>query len=113
MSTTALVTDFPRPEPSAPRPYHFPRFARTALDNGLGVVVAPARKLPVVTLLLVSEAGAVRDPVGKEGVAQLAASLRGDRHVVRRVGRLGRRRRAPHRHDVAPRGGRAPGSSGA
>lgn len=75
MSTTALVTDFPRPEPSAPRPYHFPRFTRTSLDNGLGVVVAPARKLPVVTLLLVSEAGAVRDPVGKEGVAQLAASL--------------------------------------
>jgi len=75
MTHPALVTDFPRPEPSAPRPYHFPRFTRTALDNGLGVVVAPARKLPVVTLLLVSEAGAVRDPRGKEGVAQLAASL--------------------------------------
>lgn len=75
MSAPALVTDFPRPTPSAPRPYHFPRVARTSLDNGLGVVVAPTRKLPVVTLLLVSEAGAVRDPDGKAGVAQLAASL--------------------------------------
>jgi zinc protease len=72
---TALVTDFPRPEPSAPRPYAFPRFTRARLDNGLGLVVAPTHKLPIVTVLAVIEAGAVADAEGREGVAQLTASL--------------------------------------
>lgn len=69
-----LVTDFPRPEPSAPRDYQFPRFHRLTLDNGLRLVVAPVHKLPVVTVLAVVEAGALAEPDGREGVAQLVAS---------------------------------------
>lgn len=70
-----LVTDFPRPEPTAPRDYLFPRFARHTLPNGLRVVVAPVHKLPVVTILAVVEAGATSEPRGREGVAQLTAQL--------------------------------------
>lgn len=69
----ALVTDFPQPAPAAPRDYHFPRFTRHRLPNGLQVVVAPVHKLPVVTVLAVIEGGAVNEPVDREGVAQLTA----------------------------------------
>lgn len=73
MSAPGLVTDFPRPLPGAPREYHFPRFSRHRLANGLQVVVAPVHKLPVVTVLAVVEAGAVNEPAAREGVAQLTA----------------------------------------
>jgi zinc protease len=63
----------PRPEPSAPRPYHFPVFERATLENGLGVVVAPVRALPMVTVMLVSDAGASAEPAGREGVANITA----------------------------------------
>ena len=63
----------PRPSPAPPRPYAFPRFERRVLPNGLALVVAPVRKLPVVSVLAVVEAGADADPEGKEGLAQLTA----------------------------------------
>lgn len=61
----------PRPGPSAPRPYHFPRFETHVLPNGVRVVVAPVHAHPVVTMLAVVDAGATRDPVGKHGLAVL------------------------------------------
>jgi zinc protease len=63
----------PRPAAAPPRPYAFPRFERRTLANGLTLVVAPVRKLPVVSVLAVVEAGADTDPAGKEGLAQLTA----------------------------------------
>lgn len=66
--TTAI-----RPTPSAPRAYHFPRFERHRLDNGLTVIVAPVHTLPVVTVLAIVDAGAVAERRGKEGVARLTA----------------------------------------
>ena len=71
MTTTAL--ERPRPTPRDPRPYAFPRFERRTLSNGLGLVIAPVNKLPVVTLLASINAGAVTDPPGQEGLAQLTA----------------------------------------
>lgn len=62
-----------RPVPSAPREYHFPLFKRYALVNGVRIIVAPVRKLPVVTVLTVIDAGASADPRGQEGLAQLTA----------------------------------------
>ena len=50
-----------RPTPFAPRPYHFPRFERRALANGVQLVVAPLHKLPLVTVVALIEAGAVCD----------------------------------------------------
>ena len=64
-----------RPLPTQAREYHFPEFSRHILDNGLRVIVAPVRKLPVVTVLAVIDAGANRDKNGIEGLAQLTAEL--------------------------------------
>ena len=64
-----------RPEPGPPRPYHFPRFERRALGNGMQLVVAPVHKLPLVTAIAVVDAGATWDHAGREGAAALVASL--------------------------------------
>ena len=62
-----------RPAPGPPRTFQFPRFERAELPNGLRIIVAPVRKLPVVTVLSVIDAGATADPPGREGLAQLTA----------------------------------------
>ncbi|MDP9176734.1 MAG: insulinase family protein [Gemmatimonadota bacterium] len=62
-----------RPAPGPSRTFQFPRFERTALPNGLQIIVSPVRKLPVVTVLAVIDAGATSDPPGREGLAQLTA----------------------------------------
>jgi len=64
-----------RPTPGTPREYTFPSFESAVLPNGLRVVIAPVRKLPLVTVLALVDAGSVADPAGHEGVAQLTASL--------------------------------------
>ena len=67
-------TTFPtRPVPGPPRPYRFPVFERLTLDNGLGVIVAPVRKLPLVTVSLVMAGGAGVERAGREGAANLTA----------------------------------------
>ncbi len=71
---TAIDTNL-RPTPGAPRAYAFPSFTRHTLPNGLRIVIAPVRKLPLVTVLALVDAGSVADPAGQEGVAQLTASL--------------------------------------
>lgn len=63
----------PRPAAAPAREYQFPRFERLTLENGLRVVVAPVRKLPVVTLLAIVDAPAVRESTGEEGLAELTA----------------------------------------
>ncbi len=62
-----------RPEPGPAREYHFPRFERRTLANGLRLVVAPSRSLPLVTVLAIVDAGAVADPPGQEGIAEITA----------------------------------------
>jgi zinc protease len=64
-----------RPLPAQAREYHFPQFSRHTLENGLRIIVAPVRKLPVVTVLAVVDAGANRDKNGIEGLAQLTAEM--------------------------------------
>ena len=71
-ATTAFP---PRPEPGPPRPYSFPQFERRHLGNGMTLIVAPTHKLPVVSVIAVIEAGAVCDPVGREGLAALTAAM--------------------------------------
>ena len=86
----------PRPAPTSPRPYHFPAFERRTLPNGLRLVVAPVHKLPVVTVVVVVDAGAAGDPAGREGLAQLTAravlegtEALGGAQLEERVERLG------------------------
>src|SRR5204862_7782500 len=64
-----------RPTPLPPRPYQFPRFERRRLKNGMQLVVAPVRKLPIATVIALIEAGAVCGYKGREGVARLTAEL--------------------------------------
>lgn len=73
--TAAIADRLPRPKPAAPRAYQFPRFERSSLPNGVKLVVAPIRKLPLVTITVIADAGAVSDPVNRAGVAQLTAKL--------------------------------------
>lgn len=72
---TAVQPKAQRPVPGAPREYHFPRFERRTLDNGVRLVVAPVEKLPLATVVVLIDAGAVCDPNGREGTAQLVAKL--------------------------------------
>ena len=71
-TTTARTS---RPAPLSPRPYHFPRFERVQLHNGLQLVVAPMRKLPIATVVALIDAGAVCGFRGKEGIAGLTSEL--------------------------------------
>ncbi len=48
---------------------------RAKLPNGLSVIVQPSPRLPVVSFRLVSRAGSVYDPAGKEGLARMTAEL--------------------------------------
>ena len=64
-----------RPQPSKPHEYHFPGYSRYLLSNGLRVIIAQVRKLPVVTVLAVVDTGASADTRGREGLAQLTAEV--------------------------------------
>src|SRR6478736_2421530 len=76
-TTSAATATTPTSKPAAapPRDYHFPRFERQTLSNGVQVIVAPVAKLPLVTVLALVEAGASAELQGKRGVAALTARL--------------------------------------
>ncbi|HEX4932032.1 MAG TPA: insulinase family protein, partial [Gemmatimonadaceae bacterium] len=62
-----------RPHPGVARPYAFPVAEQRELANGLEVLVVPLRRLPLATVLLMSDAGAECDAVGTAGAASLTA----------------------------------------
>jgi zinc protease len=64
-----------RPKPGPARTYRFPEFHSEVLPSGIRLVTAPVSKLPVVTVLVVIDAGSTNDPPGKEGVAALTADV--------------------------------------
>ena len=72
---TSSATIAVRPQAGPARDYRFPFFERVTLDNGLGVIVAPVHKLPIVSAALVADAGAASESAGAEGVAQLTARM--------------------------------------
>jgi zinc protease len=63
-----------RPRSGPVRSYRFPEFYDERLSSGIRLITAPVSKLPVVTVLVVVDAGAAADPVGKEGTAALVAA---------------------------------------
>ena len=73
MSSALLDPQSTRPQPGPPREYRFPAFERLSLGNGMGLLVAPVAKLPIVTVRMVISGGATSEPAGQEGVAQLTA----------------------------------------
>lgn len=62
-----------KPTPGPSRDYRFPSFEEEILPGGTRLIVAAAPKLPIVTILVVFDAGAAEDPAGKEGIARLTA----------------------------------------
>jgi zinc protease len=55
--------------------FTFPRIARHRLANGLQVRTVEHHTMPVVTLLVQIDAGAVADPLGREGLAAISADM--------------------------------------
>ncbi len=62
-----------RPVPGDPRPYEFPATVRTALPNGLQVVVTPMAGRELVTASLVIRNGAADEPSALGGATVLGA----------------------------------------
>jgi len=67
------MTTATRPIPGPAREYHFPRFTKRVLGNGITVIVATVTKLPLVSVAIVLDATAISDAPGKEGTAELTA----------------------------------------
>ncbi|HYR29454.1 MAG TPA: pitrilysin family protein, partial [Thermoanaerobaculia bacterium] len=63
------------PAPSAPRDPKLPQPVEKTLDNGLRVIVVPKHDIPLVAARLMFKAGAAADPAGKDGLAQLTATV--------------------------------------
>ena len=77
MTAGIVIPEFmaERPKPGPARPYNFPDFSEERLANGARLVVAPVHSLPIVSVLVLLEAGSSADPRGQEGVARLTAAL--------------------------------------
>src|SRR5256885_3820748 len=77
-----MVTSL-RPKPGPVRSYRFPRFTDQILPSGIHLIIAPVAKLPVVTVLVIVDAGSANDPAGREGAAALTAGtlLEGTAHL--------------------------------
>jgi zinc protease len=65
------------PALGADTPFHAPQVESGKLDNGLEILVVRRPELPKVAVTLVSRAGSVADPSGKEGTAYLTARTMG------------------------------------
>jgi zinc protease len=61
------------PALGADTPFQVPPVASAKLSNGLELYVVERHDLPLVSMSLVSRAGSIYDPRGKEGLADLAA----------------------------------------
>ncbi len=68
-----MVTSL-RPKSGPTRGYRFPEFHDEVLPSGIRLVIAPVKKLPLTTVLVIVDAGSVNEPRGKEGIASLTAA---------------------------------------
>ena len=64
-----------RPIASAPRPYRFPDFEHQRLENGLGVWLVPLPNRELVSIQLLTDAGAATEDEAQAGIAALTAQL--------------------------------------
>ncbi|MEO5589236.1 MAG: pitrilysin family protein [Gemmatimonadaceae bacterium] len=62
-----------RPAPGIRRDYEFPPFTRHQLENGISVIIAPASRLPLVSIVTVVDVSALLDFPDKQGLAELTA----------------------------------------
>ena len=64
-----------RPPATAPRPYRFPDVVRHTLANGLGVWLVPLPDRELVSVHLVTDAGAASEDESQGGIAALTAQV--------------------------------------
>ena len=70
-----------RPPAGAPRPYRFPDFVRHRLPNGLGVWLVPLPERELVSVHLLTDAGAAAEDEPSAGVAALSATADNIRQI--------------------------------
>ncbi|MEP6858760.1 MAG: pitrilysin family protein [Gemmatimonadales bacterium] len=76
LSASAIRAQTVTPPPAAPlRPYVFPSVEQFQLANGLKVILVEKHTLPVVEGRIIVDAGAMREPAAKNGLASLTGSL--------------------------------------
>ena len=64
-----------RPPAGSPRPYRFPDFTRDQLPNGLGVWLVPLPERELVSIHVMTDAGAATEDESQAGIAALTAQL--------------------------------------
>jgi zinc protease len=64
-----------RPAATAPRPYRFPDFTHQRLANGLGVWLVPLPERELVSIHLLTDAGAAAEEEAQGGIAALTAQV--------------------------------------
>ncbi|MFN2418012.1 MAG: M16 family metallopeptidase [Candidatus Limnocylindria bacterium] len=64
-----------RPIAGSPRPYQFPDFSYQRLDNGLGVWLVPLPDRELVSIHLLTDAGAASEDEAHAGIGDLTAQL--------------------------------------
>lgn len=70
-----LLAQTTPPPPAAPRETKVPQAVEKTLPNGLRVIVVPKPGIPLVAARVMIKAGAAADPKGRDGLAQLTATV--------------------------------------
>jgi zinc protease len=64
-----------QPKPSAPRDFNLPKMKPFTLKNGIKVYLVEQHTLPIVSVELSIDGGAMTDPEGKEGLASVCMAM--------------------------------------
>jgi zinc protease len=71
----SLTAQVAPPPPAAPREAKLPQPVEKTLANGLRVIVVPKHDIPLVAARLLVRTGGAADPAGRDGLAQLTATV--------------------------------------
>jgi len=63
------------PDPAPLRPWRFPEIREGTLANGMRLILVEKHTLPIVTARVMFDAGALREPAAKSGLAALTGNL--------------------------------------
>ena len=77
IASAASPTALPDPNRIRYKPLSFepPRTQRLRLENGLVLYILPDKELPLVKIKVVVRTGSMYDPAGREGLAELTATM--------------------------------------
>lgn len=75
LALSAVAQQTTPPAPAAPRDPKLPQPVEKTLANGLRVIVVPKHDIPLVAARLMIKTGAAADPAGRDGLAQLTATV--------------------------------------